>query len=104
MKTSCKIYPVRPYACRGFPFETMGTLDCPEARKIIGEKWINRKMSSTYYQLGKVYYGNGQRKQASDAFKKALAFRAIYPSCLFYFFMSKAVAGDESESYNNERR
>lgn len=70
----------------------------PEARKIIGEKLLNRKMSSTYYQLGKVYYGKGQRKQASDAFKKALAFRAIYPSCLFYFFMSKAVAGDESES------
>ena len=32
---SCKIYPVRPYACRGFPFDTMGTLDCSEARKVI---------------------------------------------------------------------
>lgn len=34
-KAICKIYPVRPYGCRDFPFETMGTLDCPEARKII---------------------------------------------------------------------
>ncbi len=34
-KASCKIYQVRPYACRDFPFDTMGTLDCPEARKII---------------------------------------------------------------------
>lgn len=31
---SCKIYPVRPYGCRSFPFDTMGTLDCPEARKV----------------------------------------------------------------------
>lgn len=32
---SCKIYPVRPYGCRGFPFDTPGTLVCPEARKVI---------------------------------------------------------------------
>lgn len=34
-KKSCTIYPVRPHACRDFPFDTTGTLDCPEARKVI---------------------------------------------------------------------
>ena len=34
MKKSCRIYPVRPYACRDYPFDTMGSLDCPVARKV----------------------------------------------------------------------
>lgn len=34
-QVTCKIYPARPYGCRGFPFDTPGTLDCPEACTVI---------------------------------------------------------------------
>lgn len=61
----------------------------PDARMIIGNKLINRKMSSLHYKLGRVYYKNNRKNQACDSFKKALSYSALHSSSVFYYFLCK---------------
>lgn len=59
----------------------------PDAARLIGKECINKKMATTYYKLGRIYCENGQRNKAINAFKKALSYKILYPSCLIQYFL-----------------
>lgn len=57
----------------------------PEARKLIGEKKINRRLAYRYCRLGKITQKKGRKKEALSAFRKSLSYRPFYPSCFLKY-------------------
>ena len=57
----------------------------PEARMLIGEKLINRRLAYRYYRLGKITQKKGRKKEALSAYKKSLSYRPFYPSCFLKY-------------------
>lgn len=57
----------------------------PEARALIGQDNINRRLAYRYYRLGRIYRKKKRRSDALVAFKKALSYRPFYPSCLLHY-------------------
>lgn len=54
----------------------------PEARALIGEKNINRRLAYRYYRLGKITQKKGRKKEALGAYRKSLSYRPFYSSCI----------------------
>lgn len=54
----------------------------PEARKLISEKKINRRLAYRYCRLGKITQKKGRKKEALSAYRKSLSYRPFYPSCI----------------------
>ena len=54
----------------------------PEARTLIGEKLINRRLAYRYYRLGKITQKKRRKKESLSAYKKSLSYRPFYPSCI----------------------
>ncbi|MDH3974418.1 MAG: glycosyltransferase [Deltaproteobacteria bacterium] len=63
--------------------------DYAEAKDLIGEENIKRRISYRYCRLGSIYGRKGRKKDALDAFKKALAYRPFYPSCMIKYLRFK---------------
>ncbi len=59
----------------------------PEAKDLIGQDNINRRVAYRYYRLGGIYRKKKKKRDASDAFKKALSYRPFYPSCLLQYLL-----------------
>jgi len=57
----------------------------PEARDIIGEENINRRLAYRYYRLGNITRKKGRKEEARKAYKKALSYRPFYPSCIIKY-------------------
>ena len=57
----------------------------PEARKLIGEKKINRRLAYRYCRLGKITQKKGRKKEALSAYKKSLSYRPFYPPCIIKY-------------------
>jgi len=57
----------------------------PEAKGMIGEENINRRVSYRYCRLGSIYSKKGRKSEALEAYKKSLSYRPIYPSCIMKY-------------------
>lgn len=57
----------------------------PEARDLIGQDNINKRLAYRYYRLGGIYRKKKRKSEALEAFKKALSYRPFYASCLLQY-------------------
>ena len=57
----------------------------PEARKLIGEKNIKRRLAYRYYRLGKITQKKGRKQEALSAYKRSLSYRPFNTSCILKY-------------------
>ena len=61
----------------------------PEAREQIGEENIKKRLAYRYFRLGKITQKKGRKKDALEAYKKALSYRPFYPPCFIKYLGCK---------------
>lgn len=59
------------------------------AVEIIGRRNIQEKLAHAHYKLGRFYFDCGENLKAIAAFRSALNYRPIFPSCLFRYLCCK---------------
>lgn len=57
----------------------------PEAKDLIGEGNIKKRLAYRYYRLGGIYKKKKRKAEALEAFKKALSYHPFYASCLLQY-------------------